>query len=66
MGLKEHPGLILGKVTSGQEDWVNTTGWIGYGIAMGLGIAAAMMYNSDKDKKVETERGSKTTVDVTK
>lgn len=48
MGLKPEPGIILGNVTPGQEDWVNATGWTGYGIAMGIGIAAAILYHPNR------------------
>jgi len=44
VGLKPEPGIVLGRIAPGQEDWVDVTGWTGYAIAMGIGIAAAILY----------------------
>lgn len=48
MGLKPETGIILGTVAPGQEDWVNATGWTGYAIAMGIGLAAAILYHPNR------------------
>jgi membrane protease YdiL (CAAX protease family) len=58
MGLKPEPGIILGTVAPGQEDWVNATGWTGYGIAMGIGVAAAILYNPKRQADSSALQGN--------
>lgn len=47
LGLKQNPGLFPGVITTGKEEWVDITGWIGYGVAMTIAIAIAIFYSSN-------------------